>query len=70
MALSLVSRSGPRTTAMRPSSRDALRALAAAWQATQESTVRPFPRVVAPADARASDGGDEPPYWPDGPSAA
>jgi hypothetical protein len=67
VALSLVSRSAPRTTAMQPSSRDGLRALAAAWQTTQESAVRPVPRVVS---SPASDGRDEPPYWPDGPSAA
>jgi hypothetical protein len=58
---------------MRPSSRDGLGALAAAWQATQGPTVRPFARVVATApaaDAPRSERGAEPPYWPDGPSAA
>ncbi len=70
MALSLVSRSGARTTTLRPSSRDGLRTLAAAWQATQEPTVRPAPRLVPAAEARPTDGPDEPPYWPDGPSAA
>jgi hypothetical protein len=70
VALSLVSRSGARTTALRPSSRDGLRDLAAAWRATQASTERPVPRLVSAADARPSDDRDEPPYWPDGPSAA
>jgi hypothetical protein len=62
-----------RVIAMRPSSRDGLGALAAAWQASQGPTVRPFARVAAapPADApRAGRVAAEPPYWPDGPSAA
>jgi hypothetical protein len=77
--LSLVPRSDARAIAMRPSSRDGLGALAAAWRATQQpTTVRTFARVAAttpPADtstpdASTSETGDEPPYWPDGPSAA
>jgi hypothetical protein len=73
VALSLVPRSDARAIAMRPSSRDGLGALAAAWRATQQpATVRTFARAATtpPADASASDAGDEPPYWPDGPSAA
>ena len=72
MALSLVPRADARVIAMRPSSRDGLGALAAAWRATQQPTVRPFARVAGtpPADAPPSAAGDEPPYWPDGPSAA
>ena len=71
MALSLVSRSdGRRTTAMGPTSRDGLRALATAWRATQEPTLRPVARVTPPAAAPPSAAGDEPSYWPDGPSAA
>jgi hypothetical protein len=60
-----------RVIAMRPSARDGLGVLAAAWQATQGATVRPFARVVAtaPADAPRAERA-EPPYWPDGPSAA
>jgi hypothetical protein len=70
VALSLVPGSEARTVAMRPSSRDGLSALAAAWRATREPTVRPFARVAPPAEASPKDAGDEPPYWPDGPSAA
>ena len=70
MALSLVPGSDARTVAMRPSSRDGLRALAAAWRATREPNVRPFARVAPQAEAPPSDASDEPPYWPDGPSAA
>ncbi len=72
MALSIVPRSDARVIAMRPSSRDGLGALAAAWRATQGPSVRPFAPVAgAPAaDARTSDAAAEPPYWPDGPSAA
>lgn len=75
MALTLV----PRAIALRPSSRDGLRGLAAAWRVTQAPAAgRPAPRVVtAPAgaslsdtDASLSETGAEPPYWPDGPSAA
>jgi len=58
---------------MRPSSRDGLYALASAWQASNESNVRPFPRPSAPPTAGSSQGatsGEQPPYWPDGPSAA
>lgn len=70
MALSLVPRSEGRTTAMGPPSRDGLRALAAAWSATQQPTVRPGARAVPPAGTAPSNAGDEPAYWPDGPSAA
>jgi hypothetical protein len=70
VALSLVPRSEARATAMRPSSRDGLRALAVAWRATQEPTARPSARVVPPADPSPSNAGGEPLYWPDGPSAA
>ena len=72
MALSIVHRSEARVLAMRPSSRDGLGALAAAWQATQGPSVRAFAPVAGtrPADAPSSDAAAEPPYWPDGPSAA
>jgi hypothetical protein len=70
VALSLVSRSDARTSRMRPSSRDGLRALATAWRATQEPTMRPVAGVVPPSDKPSSAAGDESPYWPDGPSAA
>jgi hypothetical protein len=72
VALSLVRPTDARTIALRPSSPDGLRALAAAWRATQEPTTeRPKVRPATPADAPASDAGDAvPPYWPDGPSAA
>jgi hypothetical protein len=72
VALSLVRRSDGRTSTTPPSSRDGLRTLAAAWRATQEpAKVQPFARVGGPppADAPPSDAA-EPPYWPDGPSAA
>jgi hypothetical protein len=72
VALSIVHRPDSRVVPMRLASRDSLSALASAWQATQEPTVRPFARAAAspPADASASDDGAEPSYWPDGPSAA
>jgi hypothetical protein len=70
VALFLVPRSEARPIAMRPSSRDGLRALAAAWRATQAPGERPLVRVGPRADAPSPDGGNEPPYWPDGPSAA
>lgn len=70
MALSLVPRSDARTTASRPSARDGLRNLAVAWRATQEQTVRPFPRPAPSVEAPPSGADDEPCYWPDGPSAA
>jgi hypothetical protein len=72
VALSLVHRTDARAIALRPSSPDGLRALAAAWRATQEpATGRPTARPLSPADPPASDAGDAaPPYWPDGPSAA
>ena len=75
MALTLV----PRAFPLRPASRDGLRGLAAAWRVTQAPAAgRPVVRVAAaPADASLSDTdaslsetGVEPPYWPDGPSAA
>jgi hypothetical protein len=73
VALSIVPRSEARVLTMRPSSRDGLGALAAAWRATQGPSVRPFAPVAGTqaADAAAtSDTASEPPYWPDGPSAA
>ena len=72
MPLSLVPRSEARVIAMRPSSRDGLGALAAAWRATQGPSVRPFTPVAGTPSAQApsSDAAAEPPYWPDGPSAA
>jgi hypothetical protein len=73
MALSSETRTGARILAMRPSSRDGLYALATAWQATHEPSVRPFRRVVAqstPVSSSSDPSADEPPYWPDGPSAA
>ena len=75
MALTLV----PRAIPLRPASRDGLRGLAAAWRVTQAPVEgRPAVRVVtAPTagwlsdtDASLSETGAEPPYWPDGPSAA
>jgi len=72
VAASIVPHSDSRVIAMRPSSRDGLGALAAAWQATQGPSVRPFARVTTtPApDAPRSEPVAEPPYWPDGPAAA
>ena len=73
MALSLVPGSEARRVSMRPSSRDGLRALAAAWQASNQSNIRPFARraVQAPSSPEPDRGAPEPPlYWPDGPSAA
>jgi hypothetical protein len=62
-----------RVLAMRPSPRGHLTALAAAWQATSGPSIRPFMRPSAPA-GESGDAADtstsEPPYWPDGPSAA
>jgi hypothetical protein len=73
MALSTDTRSGARILTMRPASRDGLYALASAWQASTGSSVRPFRRPTAPA-AAAPDGvvapSNDPPCWPDGPSAA
>jgi hypothetical protein len=61
-----------RVVAMRPPSRDGLYALASAWHASTGSNVRPFARPVQPATAPAAADAPaaEPPYWPDGPSAA
>ena len=73
MALTNFPRPEARVLSMRPSSRDGLYALASAWQASNESNVRPFPRPSAPPTAGSSQGatsGEQPPYWPDGPSAA
>jgi hypothetical protein len=72
VALSIVPRTEARILTMRPSSRDGLYALASAWQASTESNVRPFARpaarpAAAPDETAAA---PEPPYWPDGPSAA
>ncbi|HWJ56565.1 MAG TPA: hypothetical protein VNR90_10095 [Vicinamibacterales bacterium] len=73
MALTNFPRPEARVLSMRRSSRDGLYALASAWQASNESNVRPFPRPSAPPTAGSSQGatsGEQPPYWPDGPSAA
>jgi hypothetical protein len=72
MALSTESRTGARILAMRPASRDGLYALAAAWQASSQPSVRPFRRPSAPASSapRSEASSDDPPCWPDGPSAA
>ena len=72
VALTNFPRPEARVLSMRPSSRDGLYALASAWQASNESNVRPFARPSAPAVGRPRQGasGDQPPYWPDGPSAA
>lgn len=73
MALTNFPRPEARILSMRPSSRDGLYALASAWQASNDSNVRPFTRPSAPASARSGQGGAQvgpPRYWPDGPSAA
>ena len=72
MALSLVPRTEARPVSSRPSARDGLSSLAAAWRATQQPGTRAVSRVVttAPTDTSVSGTVDEPPYWPDGPSAA
>ncbi len=73
MALTNFPRPEARVLSMRRSSRDGLYALASAWQASNESNVRPFPRPSAPPPAGSGQGatsGEQPPYWPDGPSAA
>jgi hypothetical protein len=73
VALSIVRRNDPRILAMRPSPRDGLYALASAWHASNDANVRPFGRPAAPPAGDTSEGSDataEPPYWPDGPSAA
>ena len=73
MALSTDSRSGARILTMRPASRAGLYALASAWQASSEPSVRPFRRPSAPAPTApegADASSDDPPCWPDGPSAA
>jgi hypothetical protein len=61
-----------RVLAMRPSPRGGLYTLASAWQATHESNVRPFARPTTPANPGEAESSvdAEPPYWPDGPSAA
>jgi hypothetical protein len=65
------SRPEARVLAMRPSPRGGLYTLASAWQASNESNVRPFakPSAAAAGEPEASSE-PEPPYWPDGPSAA
>ena len=72
MALSIVHRTEARVLTMRPSSRDGLYTLASAWQASTGSNVRPFTRPAAPSAAAPGEpeAAAEPPYWPDGPSAA
>ena len=73
VALTNFPRPEARVLSMRPSSRDGLYALASAWQASNESNVRPFARPSAPASAgsdQAAAASEPPPYWPDGPSAA
>ncbi len=72
MALSIVPRTEARVLTMRPSSRDGLYALASAWQASTGSNVRPFARPSAPPATAPGEPEtpSEPPYWPDGPSAA
>ena len=74
MALTIVPAPEARVLSMRPSSRDGLYALASAWQASNESNVRPFARPAAglrpSADQPGSAAAEPPPYWPDGPSAA
>ena len=73
MALTNFPRPEARVLSMRPSSRDGLFALASAWQASNASNVRPFARPSTPASAGSDQGtttGEQPPYWPDGPSAA
>jgi hypothetical protein len=73
VALTNFPRPEARVLSMRPSSRDGLYALASAWQASNASNVRPFARPPAPVSSGAEPGttsGEQPPYWPDGPSAA
>jgi hypothetical protein len=73
VALTNFPRPEARVLSMRPSSRDGLYALASAWQASNESNVRPFARPSSPASSSADKGvstGEPPQYWPDGPSAA
>ena len=73
VALTNFPRPEARVLSMRPSSRDGLYALASAWQASNASNVRPFARPSTPASAGSDQGtttGEQPPYWPDGPSAA
>jgi hypothetical protein len=58
---------------MRTSTRESLYALAAAWQASTGSNVCPFTRPASSRSSRADAATTtdaEPPYWPDGPSAA
>ena len=73
MALSIVRRNAARVLTARTSPRDGLYALASAWQASSGGNVRTFERPAAPAAGDANQSTDavaEPPYWPDGPSAA
>ena len=72
MTLNRGSRPEARVLTMRPATRAGLYTLASAWHVTQESNVRPFVRRPAQAthgEAESSVNA-EPPYWPDGPSAA
>jgi hypothetical protein len=73
VALTNFPRPEARVLSMRPPSRDGLYALASAWQASNTSNVRTFARPQAPASPGsepATASGEQPPYWPDGPSAA
>ena len=71
MTLIRGSRPEARVLAMRPSPRGGLYTLASAWQASNEPNVRPFARPTAAAPGEPESSSDaEPPYWPDGPSAA
>jgi hypothetical protein len=73
VALSIVRRNDARILSMRTSPRDGLYALASAWQASNGANVRPFGRPATPASTDANQSTEaaaEPPYWPDGPSAA
>jgi hypothetical protein len=73
VALSIVRRNDARVLTTRTSPRDGLYALASAWQASTSGNVRRFERPEAPASSDANQSTEaaaEPPYWPDGPSAA
>jgi hypothetical protein len=72
MSLSLVHRSESRAPSAGSPSGHGLQLLALAWQAsrgelghTSSTTSTPVPRASRPAGQAT-----EPPYWPDGPSAA
>jgi hypothetical protein len=72
VALSLIHRSDSRVPAARSSSRHALHLLASAWQGSKgEQRQVPTPMSTSLPDAsRPVADAAEPPYWPDGPSAA